>query len=75
LLFATFLFEVVSFMSCYAGLPMHVGLPYQGGRLGLSIALNNGVCRPAPQPVPARETYYQPRGVLPRSQPRPAFPR
>jgi hypothetical protein len=45
-----------------------------GGIFGLSVALNGGVCQPAPQPVPARETFLRPRGVLPRSQPHPAFP-
>ena len=45
------------------------------GVLGLSIALNGGVCRPAPQPVPAREPFLRSRGILPGSQPRPAFPK
>jgi hypothetical protein len=43
------------------------------GYLGLSIALNGGVCRPVPQPVQAEETLSRPAHVLP--QPRPAFPR
>ena len=54
-------------------------LPYDiarfAGVLGLSIAFNGGVCQPVPQPVPAKEPFPRPRGVLPRSQPRPAFPR
>jgi len=75
LLFAVFLFEVLSFLSCYAGYAMPIGIPYLVGYLGLGIALNNGVCQPAPEPVPARETFFQSRGGLTRSQPRPAFPR
>jgi len=75
LLFALFLFEVLSFMSCYSGYSLPVGLPYLAGRLGLSIALNNGVCQPAPQPVPVKEMSFRPRGGLPHPQPRPAFPR
>jgi O-antigen ligase len=75
LLFVVFLFEVVSFLSCYAGLSLPVAVPFLVGRVGLSIALNGGVCRPEPQPVPAKEAFLRPQGAWPRSRPRPAFPR
>jgi hypothetical protein len=41
--------------------------------IGFSIALNGGVCRPAPQPVQAREPVVHPAKILPRA--RPAFQR
>ena len=45
------------------------------GVIGLSVALNGGMCQPAPRPVPEKETLLQPRGALPGPGPRPAFPR
>ena len=73
LFFVLFLVQVCSFMVLGGGLSSD--LPRFVGILGFSVALNGGVCRPASQPVPAREAFQRPRGVLPRSQPRPAFPR
>ena len=70
LLFAVFLFEFVSFLSCYAGLALPNGIPFMVGRLGLSIALNNGVCQPPPQPAQTRQPF-NPARPFPSS--RPAF--
>jgi hypothetical protein len=41
--------------------------------IGFSIALNGGVCRPAPQPVQSRQPMVHPSKILPRA--RPAFQR
>jgi hypothetical protein len=41
--------------------------------IGFSIALNGGVCRPAPQPVQTRQPMVHPAKILPRA--RPAFQR
>jgi len=75
LLFILFLDEVASYLSCVAGLSLAVDIGYFTGYLGFSIALNNGVCQPAPQPVQADKAFLRPRGVLPDARPRPAFPR
>ncbi|MGA3284684.1 MAG: O-antigen ligase family protein [Verrucomicrobiota bacterium] len=75
LLFALFFTEVASYVSCMAGLQLAIEIGYFTGYLGFSIALNHGVCQPAPQPVPVKEAFLRPQGALPGSQPRPAFPR
>jgi len=75
LLFAVILFEFASFMSCFAGLSLPVAIPYLAGRVGLSVALNGGVCRPEPEAVPAREPLFQPQRGLRHARPQPAFPR
>jgi hypothetical protein len=41
--------------------------------IGFSIALNGGVCRPAPRPVQAQQPMVHPARLLPRA--RPAFRR
>jgi hypothetical protein len=41
--------------------------------VGFSIALNGGVCRPAPKTVPAQQPMVHPARILPRA--RPAFQR
>jgi hypothetical protein len=64
---------VASFMFMFAGGAVSTDMARFVGFLGLSIALNGGVCRPAPQPVQAEGTLPRPTHVLP--QPRPAFPR
>jgi hypothetical protein len=72
LLFAAYLWEALNFISCIAGLQIAAELAYFVGYLGLSIALNNGVCRPPPRqsaPYPS----VLPFRALPR--PRPAFQR
>jgi hypothetical protein len=46
---------------------------FYASTIGFSIALNGGVCRPAPQPVQAQEPMVHPAKILPRA--RPAFQR
>jgi len=72
-LFAAFMVYVFQFLVTGGGLSTDIAK--FAGVLGLSVALNGGVCRPVPRPVPAQEAFQRPRGVLPRSRPRPAFPR
>jgi hypothetical protein len=72
-LFVEFLVYVIQFL--FLGGSLSLDMERFVGTLGLSVALNGGMCRPVPQPVPAEETFLQPRGVLPRGQPHPAFPR
>ncbi len=68
LLFLLYLFEALNYFSCIGGLQMSqdIGLFFIG-YLGLSIALNNGVRRPAPvtKPTPATQP----------GRPAPVFPR
>jgi len=71
-LFAAFLVDVILFMLVFGALSTDMAKFVSF--LGLSVALNGGVCRPAPQPVPDRETFFEQAGALPRPQPRPAFP-
>ncbi|MGD0745404.1 MAG: O-antigen ligase family protein [Verrucomicrobiota bacterium] len=71
-LFAEFMTYIFQFL--IMGGALSYDIAKFAGALGLSIALNGGVCRPAPQPLPARETFLHPQGVLPGSRPRPAFP-
>ena len=65
LLFVQFLLEFVGFMSCVAGTSIENALPNLAGRLGFSIALNNGICRPAPQLAQASQPVA-PAGPFPR---------
>jgi hypothetical protein len=71
-LLASFLTRIVMFMTV-SGAGLHVDLPVFVGMLGLSIALNGGVCGPAPQTVPAQQPMVHPAKILPRA--RPAFQR
>jgi hypothetical protein len=71
-LFVDFLVSLIQFL--FIGGALSSDLAKFAGILGLSIALNGGVCQPAPKPVPVGEAFLRPRGVLPRSQPHPAFP-
>jgi hypothetical protein len=71
-LFALFFFEAAAFVSCFGGLQISSELASFVGYLGLSIALNNGVCQPEPQEsVPFRSVL--PFRTMPR--PLPAFQR
>ena len=71
-LLALYFFEAASFVSCFGGLQIATELGSFIGYLGLSIALNNGVCEPEkPASVPFRSVL--PIRVLP--PPRPAFQR
>jgi O-antigen ligase len=71
-LMASFLTRIVMFMTV-SGAGLHIDLVLFVGVLGLSIALNDGVCRPAPQTVQARQPMVHPAKILPRA--RPAFQR
>ena len=71
-LLANFLTRIVLFMTV-SGSGLHNDLLPLVGALGLSIALNGGVCRPAPQTVQAQQPMVHPAKILPRA--RPAFQR
>ncbi len=72
LLFILFFSEAASYLSCMAGLSLATDIGFFLGYLGLSIALNNGVCQPEPQPAQTRQPVNP---VRPFPGPRPAFPR
>ncbi len=73
LLLATCLLEFVLFASCMAGLFFSYGCGYWAGHVGLSVALNNGVCKPAPR---ESDQAKQARNLVrPFPRPRPAFQR
>lgn len=67
-LLANFLTRVMLFMTV-SGAGLHSDLLPLAGMLGLSVALNGGVRRPAPQPVQARRPMFRPAGILPRDHP------
>jgi hypothetical protein len=71
-LLANFLTRIVLYMTVSGG-GLQYDLPPLIGALGLSIALNGGVCRPAPQTVQAQQPMVHPAKILPRA--RPAFQR
>lgn len=74
LLFLLFLYEMLNYLSCLGGLQMSqdIGLFFLG-YLGLSVALNNGVCRRATAPAGVEQKSPAPPLASPRF--RPAFPR
>jgi hypothetical protein len=72
-LFAAYLAYVFQFM--FIGGSLSLDVAKFVGVIGLSVALNGGMCEPAPQPVQAKETFIRPRGALPGSRPGPAFTR
>jgi hypothetical protein len=65
-----FLWEVLNYVSCLGGMQIASELPNFVGSLGLSIALNNGVCRPE-QPV--QETRPPVLAFRPLARPRPVY--
>ena len=70
-LWASYLYLTVRFLFVYGSLSSDViGF---AGMAGFSIALNGGMCRPAPKPVQARQPMVHPARIPPR--PRPAFQR
>jgi len=71
-LFVMYFYEAAYFMSCFGGLQIASELASFIGFLGLSIALNNGVCQPAQEVLAARSVVI-PFRAMPR--PRPAFQR
>jgi O-antigen ligase len=54
LLLILFFTEAAAFVSCVAGLSLSGEMASFIGYLGLSIALNNGVCQPASRQVPSK---------------------
>jgi hypothetical protein len=70
-LWASYLFLLFRFIFIYGGLSGDMLL--FASTIGFSIALNGGVCRPAPQPVQARQPRVHLAKILPRA--RPAFQR
>jgi len=55
--------EAASYLSCFGGLSIATDMMYFTGPLGLSVALNHGMCRPPPKPTPMVETPGQRRLV------------
>jgi hypothetical protein len=70
-LFVLFFIEAAQFASCVSGLSLASELQSFVGYLGLSIALNNGVCAPVAQPVKQVERASK---IFPHLRPAP-FPR
>ena len=70
ILFVLFLFQSLSYVSCLGGLQLANEIGFFLGYVGFSIALNNGVCRPVPKPVPATQPVRRMQGF-----PRPVFQR
>jgi hypothetical protein len=67
----TYLYVFLRFLFVYGA--MNDDMKFFASAIGFSIALNGGVCRPAPQPVQARPPRVHPAKILPRV--RPAFQR
>ncbi|MGO9586210.1 MAG: O-antigen ligase family protein [Limisphaerales bacterium] len=76
LLFAISLIEFLSYASCISGNDLSNGVRYWAGNVGLSIALNNGVCRGKSR-VPAlpEEKNQRLSPARPFPRPRPVFQR
>jgi hypothetical protein len=70
-LWAYYLYSSFRFLFIFGGL--NGDMLVFASTIGFSIALNGGVCRPAPQPVQARQPMVHPAKILPRT--RPAFQR
>jgi hypothetical protein len=70
-LFVLFFIEAAQFASCVSGLGLAGELQFFVGYLGLSIALNNGVCAPAAQPA---KQVKRASKIFPHLRPAP-FPR
>jgi hypothetical protein len=63
ILFIVFFNEAVSYLSCFGGLSIAGDMMYFVGPLGMSIALNHGMCRPPPKSTALVETTAQKRLV------------
>jgi len=72
-IFVLYFYEAAYFLSCFGGLQIASELASFVGFLGLSIALNNGVCQPSPEEQSVRAPAVIPFRSMPR--PRPAFQR
>ena len=71
-LMVLFLWEATGFISCFGGLQISGQLATFIGYLGLSISLNNGICRPEGEPVKELPSVVPYRSI---SRPRPVFQR
>lgn len=65
MLFLLYFNEAGSYLCCLGGLGISSDMALFVGPLGMSIALNHGVCRPAPKPVALVETAGRRRLVPP----------
>jgi len=52
ILFVLFFNEAMSYLTCLGGMTIATDMIYFTGPLGLSVALNHGICRPPPKPDP-----------------------
>ncbi len=68
LLFAVCLPDFLGFASCMAGYAMNVGCAYWAGHIGMSVALNNGVCRRKSPAMPERPVV-EPAATFSRLRP------
>jgi hypothetical protein len=64
MLFVLFFYEMASYLCCFGGLSISGDMVLLTGPLGMSIALNHGMCRPAPKPVALVKTAGQ-RRIIP----------
>jgi hypothetical protein len=72
ILMVLFFWEALNFVSCVGGLQISSELASFIGYLGLSVALNNGVCQPASDPVEMPQVVLP---LRPMPRPRPVFQR
>ncbi len=56
MLFILYFNEMGSYLCCLGGLGISTDMAFFTGPIGMSIALNHGVCHPAPKPVAMLET-------------------
>lgn len=56
MLFILYFNEMASYLSCLGGLTIASDMMTFVGPIGMSIALNHGMCRPPPKPMPLAET-------------------
>jgi hypothetical protein len=77
MLFVLSLYEFLTFASCISGLPFTGGVGFWAGNVGLSLALNHGVCRSKSQVPGSSPDQIKPSLGLtkPFPRPRPVFQR
>jgi len=69
LMFGLCLMDFLLFASCKAGMWITLGIGYWAGHVGLSVALNNGVCRKKSPAVAAEHPVFKPSRMLSRLRP------
>jgi len=69
LMFGLCLMDFLLFASCKAGMWITLGIGYWAGHVGLSVALNNGVCRKKSPAVSAEHPVFKPSRMLSRLRP------